>query len=266
MEKAWNHILKDWWGLLVGLVIILTLTYVTLWTIAEPLGIPDQLDGLPKSRGIYHILITLLVGAYITLALELWARRKAWRDYKAIHHPSQLVGTEGLGYEDIKNGVLILAEYAKTYNPDFIYGINRGGAILGGLLAKQLNKPCVYILTVNYDRAPGKRIIEHRGDKKEIFGKILLVDDAIRKGDHMREAAVYLKSRYGNVEIRSAVLLKMDVPHFGPEESTFHEIIDLSVFRTNQSSALLPWDIQPFDPVISGLKTSDKIGGRKNAN
>jgi hypothetical protein len=89
-EKAWKWLHGPWWGLVVAHFIILCLTYLLIWQFAEPLGIPDTIDNLPafvKLRAFFHVTLTLLIGAYITLILELVIRKK-----KANPEPNPLNG------------------------------------------------------------------------------------------------------------------------------------------------------------------------------
>ena len=80
----------------------------------------------------------------------------------------------------------------------------------------------------------------------QVAGKVYLVDDAQRKGEHMREAVQYIRSHYPQVEIRRAVLLQMDVPHTGPELVTFKATpCDFQGFSTSSARVLLPWDKAP---------------------
>ncbi len=76
-----------------------------------------------------------------------------------------------------------------------------------------------------------------------LTGKVYLVDDAQRKGEHMRESVKYIRSNYPNVEIRTAVVLQMDVPHTGPEVVTFKASpCDFRGFFTSNARVALPWD------------------------
>jgi hypoxanthine phosphoribosyltransferase len=220
--------------------------YGLLWTIVAPLGIPNTIENPPsvmKSRAFFHVLLTLLAGAYVTLLIDLILRRKNWSRMHGTHDPTLPVGKEGLSLDDIRTAIEILSTDAQAFAPDFIYGINRGGAIVGGFIAKQLKIPHVYLLTVNCDRSPEHRVVEHRAHRKPPSGKVLLVDDAKRKGEHMREAAAFLTSRYKGIALRRVAVLELRVPHQGPEKTVFRDDqIDRSAFFTNDASVMLPWD------------------------
>ena len=73
--------------------------------------------------------------------------------------------------------------------------------------------------------------------------KIMLVDDARRKGEHMREAFEFLKMRFPNCQIYRFVLLELKVPHKGAEQKVFRgDPVERSAFSTNSTEVLLPWD------------------------
>jgi hypoxanthine phosphoribosyltransferase len=161
-----------------------------------------------------------------------------------VHDPKELVAGANLSYADVERGIRLLSEDARLYRPTVIIGINRGGAIVAGLLAKQLGLPTIEVMAVNCDRPIGSRVAESRLGA-DVQGRILLVDDAARKGEHMREATAYLAQNYPDVGLRRSVLLKMVVPHQGPEREMFQTVpIEKAAFETHDASVALPWDAQ----------------------
>jgi hypoxanthine phosphoribosyltransferase len=101
------------------------------------------------------------------------------------------------------------AERLKNNMPEYIVGIDRGGAIAAGLLAKRLrfHRDC-----------PKLRLI-HRADKHEcgfasgiiedeLKGKsVLVVDDACRRGDTMAGALGYIEKTLQPAQVRTFVIL-----------------------------------------------------------
>ena len=74
---------KHWWGLIVAHFLILGIVFTFLWQLAEPLGLYDNLNNISaaaNSQALFHIILTLIFGAYLTLALDLFLRWKADRD------------------------------------------------------------------------------------------------------------------------------------------------------------------------------------------
>jgi hypothetical protein len=88
IKKARQWLEEHWLGLPLAYIIIIALTYIALWQLAEPLGIPgsidglEQLAGLTKYRFFFHIVLTFLIGAHVTLILEGLFRRKLWTSYQ----------------------------------------------------------------------------------------------------------------------------------------------------------------------------------------
>jgi hypoxanthine phosphoribosyltransferase len=134
------------------------------------------------------------------------------------------------------------AERLKNNMPEYIVGIDRGGAIAAGLLAKRLrfHRDC-----------PKLRLI-HRADKHEcgfasgiiedeLKGKsVLVVDDACRRGDTMAGALGYIEKTLQPAQVRTFVILLVKgncarpVPILGR--------IDYHAYFTTKLTVTLPWD------------------------
>ncbi len=187
------------------------------------------------------------VAAACTIAGTAYALYRWIGGYITIEHlqdPAKLVTKRSLGYRDVALGLEAIIRDASNFNPDAIYGINRGGAIVGGIVAKALGLPQVFILAVNCDM-PSRKVEEQRKGKAAPGKRLLVIDDAMRKGEHMREAAAYLKSNYPGVELRRIVLLKVAVAHPGPEKVAFSErSVECCPFVAKDSTVMLPWDPQ----------------------
>jgi isopentenyldiphosphate isomerase len=67
-EEPLQWIEQHSWGLLIAYLLFLFTSYGSLWTLVESLGI--------KLSGLNFFLLVLLVSAHLTLAVEIWARRR----------------------------------------------------------------------------------------------------------------------------------------------------------------------------------------------
>jgi hypoxanthine phosphoribosyltransferase len=180
-----------------------------------------------------------------------------------IRIPEALYKDQTLSYAEIEQGLSILVKYAKHFNPNFIFGINRGGAIVGGLLAKQLVdqdeqtnlRPNIILLDVNNESDPP--VIEQRHDAAAPLkyyrrplepssvkrpAKALLVDDMGKTGSSMTLAYKYLKEHHPCLEVKRVVMLRAEMHAQGPyAQSPEYEMFP---FWTDKASVLLPWDRQ----------------------
>jgi hypothetical protein len=133
-----------------------------------------------------------------------------------------------------------LVQFANEFQPDAIVGINRGGAIAGGIVAKRLHKP-VYLLAV--EKSGGGITVTEQWRAKIALqsARVLLVDDACRTGGHLQAAIDHLKCAYPQAHVRTAVLLQLKVfSPGGPAPS--HSPADFALFPTELSNLRLPWD------------------------
>jgi hypoxanthine phosphoribosyltransferase len=187
---------------------------------------------------------------------------------KKIKQPEPLMRNETLSYADIEQGLAVLVNYAREYAPNFIFGINRGGAIVGGMLAKQLIDedekknlvPNIILLHVN--NGPPPSVIEQRHDaaaplkyhrpfqfedlsNTRTRAKALLVDDIGKTGSHMTLAYEYLKEHHPCLEVKRVVMLRADIHAQGPyPRHKLNPQYDMFAFLTHNTAVLLPWDRQ----------------------
>jgi hypothetical protein len=80
LSRAKQWLNKKWWGLIPAYLIICFVVFGGLWLIAETMDIPRELDPLPdfmKDRRFYHLILTPLIGALVTLFLDLILRRSS---------------------------------------------------------------------------------------------------------------------------------------------------------------------------------------------
>lgn len=188
--------------------------------------------------GVVSGLCTIAVTA---AGIYTWVRTHAL--IIRIHDPVKTIQGSNLSTVDVQRAMKRMAEDARNYRPDHIVGINRGGAIVGGWLAKQLEREAPVIFIVNSDEPAGRRVIPQLSRSVTLSGRVYLVDDAQRKGEHMREATDYLRTKYQGIQVRRAVLLQMSVPHKGPESVAFRGTqSEFNGFTTRDANVVLPWD------------------------
>jgi hypothetical protein len=78
ITKAREWLQKHWYGILVAYGLVCAVLYTTMWTIAEPLDVPREFAlSRPVPRWFIHILLTILLGAIITIILDLLVKREA---------------------------------------------------------------------------------------------------------------------------------------------------------------------------------------------
>lgn len=153
------------------------------------------------------------------------------------------IRNKSLSYDEVSQGFKKLLKHAQKFRPDMIFGINRGGAIVGGYLAKQLELPTVTLLNVNLELPGREKVVEQRSPRTPIYGRVLLVDDAARTGRHMAEACEYLKYHYPSAKVQCVVLLRLELQSRGPEQRSFrYPSFDKVGVLSNDSHVKLPWD------------------------
>ncbi|MFC2146793.1 phosphoribosyltransferase family protein, partial [Acidobacteriota bacterium] len=115
-----------------------------------------------------------------------WIRR-LW-EKKFLAKPFDVIAKTNFTYNDVLAGVEKLMEPARIFEPVAIVGINRGGAIFGGILGKELGL-IPRIITIDE-----KNQDVWFNDADELRGrKVLLVDDRFTDGKHMDLAYDHLK-------------------------------------------------------------------------
>lgn len=154
------------------------------------------------------------------------------------HCPNFRINKKRFSWNYAKIGIGLIFGYVKKCDPTVIFGINRGGAIIGGLVAKHLDFPRVNLLDVRPEKG---EVIEQRKDIEIDTSHILLLDDSIRRGVHMEEASNYLRREYDYDEITRITLLNVTQANPAPGKDHIQQIA-YSPFSTSRGDALLPWD------------------------
>lgn len=144
-------------------------------------------------------------------------------------------GEARLTYDEVVAGVADLIAAAREWKPDRIVGINRGGAIVGGMIAKALGLRYVAIVAMVSEGA-GLRVVE-RPSPDEQVSRALLVDEANRTGRHALVAQHELASLYPAAEVRVAALVDVGFVTNDDESRT----TDLVAYTTRIEVGF-PWD------------------------
>lgn len=125
---------------------------------------------------------------------------------------------------------------SRGFKPDIIIGIDRGGAIVGGMLAKYLGLPLTTISSSpDWTISSSEKSLDEgiKDLTKNIEKKILLVDDACRQGDTLKNAHDVLnKCKFR--ELKTATILN--------EVRRRKKIVpDFFVYEI-KGDILMPWD------------------------
>ncbi|MCZ6653619.1 MAG: phosphoribosyltransferase family protein [Planctomycetota bacterium] len=160
-------------------------------------------------------------------ALSRWTRGTWIKLFTAKSH-DQLV-TSAFTDADVHAGVAVIVAYARGFAPDLIVGINRGGAVIGGILGKHLDK-LVYVVEV---RTRPDNVTFHFSDELLQGNKVLLVDDRLSSGHHMNLAYQRL---LGSVpELRTEVFAWVQQPGLQIAPDSWG-------YKAESSTLALPWE------------------------
>ena len=130
-----------------------------------------------------------------------------------------------LTWEDITSHVAILADKIRQsrWRPDVLVAIARGGLVPAMLLSDFLDVKDILTIQLEHWPAPGKVEEEVRlryglPDVDLSGKKVLIVDDVADTGDTLKFALEYLKSKYTNIDVKTAALhVKKNKTKFIPD-------------------------------------------------
>lgn len=182
-------------------------------------------------------LMSIIIGMYIE-------SKKLRRDEP---HPRGEIENH-LSYVDIEYAIKELIKDVKEtafYPPHIIIGIDRGGAITGGILSKNLYLPLATMTSSEkwtisnpvLSLDDGIKNPPKRTEKYKDINKILLVDDACRTGWTLKKAYDALM-KYG-FEIKTATILNEE-KELGPGKFIKP---DFSIYKTTKLNIRMPWDL-----------------------
>ncbi len=111
-------------------------------------------------------------------------------------------------YEEFAKDSKLLADKIKSYNPDALIAIARGGLTLGHFLAQALNIREIYTLnSIHYENSKKLDILNiFNIPNLNGLNRAVLVDDIIDSGETMAEILKLLNSQYPNCEFKVATL------------------------------------------------------------
>ena len=111
-------------------------------------------------------------------------------------------------YKEFIDDIKFLSKKIKTYNPDCLVAIARGGLTLAHFLGENLNLRDVY--TINSIHYEGEKKLDTFEIKNipnlSSHKKIVLVDDISDTGETLKEIIDILKVEYPEIEIKTATI------------------------------------------------------------
>lgn len=147
-------------------------------------------------------------------------------------------------YAEVGKAVDRLLQKMNQFGPDCIFGIDRGGAIVGGILAKHRGSDTlVNILAVRSKLNPPDDVIPHLIDCPPSPKRILIVDDRYYTGDNMKAAINYLEKTYPGAAVQAIVLVGPEHPDTGAGKNLKPPPGNLfCASRGEHNRVRLPWD------------------------
>lgn len=164
-----------------------------------------------------------------------YVRRRVFRPLD----PSKPVDRDALRYTDVSNGVDLLADKLRPKSPDVVLAVDRGGAIVGGLLAKALNLPIRSLSRVDQENR-----FQYDFPASDIDDRtVLLVDDASRTGHSLREACRYVDGNFSPDDVIVVVLIVTATEWRGHDAPSPLQLVDYHAYSTRRTDVALPWDV-----------------------
>lgn len=152
--------------------------------------------------------------------------------------PLKPVKKDALEYKDIPNAIALLTNKICSKHPDIILGIERGGAIVGGILAKQFRIPIRLLY-----RKESEEYFYSDFDKSDIDGKVvILVDDVSRTGRSFENAINYVKKCFNPKCLIVVALLITKTEYHIHKEIDPSSLVDHYAYFTSRTDIKLPWD------------------------
>ena len=190
-------------------------------------------------------LIIGIIAGLIAIAGLVWALARRLlvpyvkrRFYDPLD-PAKPVMRDAMEYKDVQLAITRLVDLLHPRRPDVVLGVDRGGAIIGGILAKQLGIPFrhLYLLGDGGGFAPGY-------DVSELKNKVVvLVDDCSRTGRTLDQAVACVRSHQGLKELITVVALFTPPARRGRESRT---IPDYYAYHTDRANIKMPWDVVAY--------------------
>jgi len=186
--------------------------------------------------GVFLSFLGVFISGYAARKKIVAARQKM----KIDNLESQETTEEKLFADKFSKTMLDFASFSKKFKPDFVIGLNQGGTMIGAGIALGLGVP---------NRNFGRCYVNTREDYaecdiKNLYGKILLVDDICRTGNTMRLAKKYLSNEFKDtLEVNLATLVSVVDPTENPSS-----LLTFYAYSTSNKDFRLPWtDLSGID-------------------
>ena len=196
----------------------------------------------------YWVLVGVAVSALV-VGMALAVQRVLRLLPTNAKDPEKLV-TRDLSFSDVEVAIDALRQKmtAMPFVPEIIVGVDRGGAVVAGLLGKALRTPITLIAASERWRISqqldaslddGLKDAGARREDLKVLKNVLLVDDACRRGGTLTGAHETISGLEGlsGATIRTAVILYQE-REIGPE--TIEP--DFWGYKTKTVDIALPWD------------------------
>ncbi|MBV6450876.1 MAG: hypothetical protein MHPDNHAH_01603 [Anaerolineales bacterium] len=158
-KKPLTWLQRNWWGILVAYLIVSVTSYLAIWQLAEPLGLPDKIENFPSfvsSRIFIHLALTIIVAAYITLFLDVWLRYNHWKNVLA---NTGIISADTLKYQQLLRVLRRISHLQEEFSVNdwkIVYSIDEHG---NELLLEELtitpSKEAIYFYYKGYSIPEG---------------------------------------------------------------------------------------------------------------
>lgn len=191
---------------------------------------------------VLEIIAAVIAVAAFVFALWKWFRPILSR-FLAVTplDPLKPVERSQLSYVDVQKGLDVLAERIGSATPDVILCVDRGGAIVGGIIAKRLRVPICLIPRCGKDL----KSFDFSALKEELEGQVVLVvDDACRTGATLEHVLRATQQMLPGKTIKAAVLLTCRLTYGAHKAQTGLSLVDYFAYFSDRLGIKLPWDIR----------------------
>lgn len=201
--------------------------------------------------------VTIVV---LPLLLLVWSARRVLRAMNPLlsrrlpnfcgQRPNQII-SKNLTYIDVVGAIYFLEDTVRKdkFVPDLVVGVDRGGAAVGGMLAKLFHCPFSHIAaSQQWCLSSAKDSIDEGLKNSNTMNakwqgqinNVLIVDDACRSGDTLETAITYIKKcTHIRGQIKTATILNELRPH----KTMRADYICFNTYKTDPQQLRLPWDL-----------------------